>query len=388
MINGKLASSIIRPNTVLHATKVKKPDMMTRIMKSNFLGKVCEAADDNPVLTNSLFSLAICCFARPVTNYLTTPDKKDAAYASGHSISSGGIGAAWSFAIMTPIAGAVGAILKKPQKYLKPSMIKKLFPSVGIEEVMENGKKIQRVMTNAKGNMIRKDGTEILRNMEPLKIKNGDAVGKLKEVEKKLGKTKKQSKIDKLNEEKASLLEKIEEFKAEKVKFEQENPNLYVDSNGVVRSRTVFKTKDGKYQIDNDGSRSISGKKGDKMGCVVQEDKTPITEEIENGAQKERNLATIFKWIPDTLLAVPRAYLTIIAIPPILKVLGLKKAPKGENAQKANVAGKSNDTIVLAAKAQAAPKNAMSLPTTTTEKRNVFASIQSHIASAPKKGGN
>ena len=80
-------------------------------------------------------------------------------------------------------------------------MIKKLFPSVGIEEVMENGKKIQRVMTNAKGNMIRKDGTEILRNMEPLKIKNGDAVGKLKEVEKKLGKTKKQSKIDKLNEE-------------------------------------------------------------------------------------------------------------------------------------------------------------------------------------------
>lgn len=388
MINGKLASSIIRPNTVLHATKVKKPDMMTRIMKSNFLGKVCEAADDNPVLTNSLFSLAICCFARPVTNYLTTPDKKDAAYASGHSISSGGIGAAWSFAIMTPIAGAVGAILKKPQKYLKPSMIKKLFPSVGIEEVMENGKKIQRVMTNAKGNMIRKDGTEILRNMEPLKIKNGDAVGKLKEVEKKLGKTKKQSKIDKLNEEKASLLEKIEEFKAEKVKFEQENPNLYVDSNGVVRSRTVFKTKDGKYQIDNDGSRSISGKKGDKMGCVVQEDKTPITEEIENGAQKERNLATIFKWIPDTLLAVPRAYLTIIAIPPILKVLGLKKAPKGENAQKANVAGQSNDTIVLAAKAQAAPKNAMSLPTTTTEKHNVFASIQSHIASAPKKGGN
>ncbi len=388
MINGKLASSIIRPNTVLHATKVKKPDMMTRIMRNNFLGKVCEAADDNPVLTNSLFSLAICCFARPVTNYLTTPDKKDAAYASGHSISSGGIGAAWSFAIMTPIAGAVGAILKKPQKYLKPSMIKKLFPSVGIEEVMENGKKIQRVMTNAKGNMIRKDGTEILRNMSPLKIKNGDAVGKLKEVEKKLGKTKKQSKIDKLNEEKASLLEKIEEFKAEKVKFEQENPNLYVDSNGVVRSRTVFKTKDGKYQIDNDGSRSISGKKGDKMGCVVQEDKTPITEEIENGAQKEENLKTIFKWIPDTLLAVPRAYLTIIAIPPILKVLGLKKAPKGENAQKANVAGKSNDTIVLAAKAQAAPKNAMSLPTTTTEKRNVFASIQSHIASAPKKGGN
>lgn len=388
MINGKLASSIIRPNTVLHATKVKKPDMMTRIMKSNFLGKVCEAADDNPVLTNSLFSLAICCFARPITNYLTTPDKKDAAYASGHSISSGGIGAAWSFAIMTPLAGAVGAVLKKPQKYLKPSMIKKLFPTVGIEEVMENGKKIQRVMTNAKGNMIRKDGTEILRDMSPLKIKNGDAVGKLKEVEKKLKTTKKQSKIDKLNEEKASLLEKIEEFKAEKVKFEQENPNLYVDKNGIVRSKTVLKTKDGKYQIDNDGSRSITGKKGDKMGCVVQQDKTPITEELENGAQKEENLKTIFKWIPDTLLAVPRAYLTIIAIPPILKVLGLKKAPKGGNAQNTNATPQANVTKATTPKSQAVAQTPVILANTISDKRNVFASIQSHIASAPKKGGN
>ena len=388
MINGKIASSILRSNTVLHGTAVKKPDRMTRILKSNALGRVCEAADNNPVLTNSLFSLAICCFARPITNYLTTPDKKDAAYASGHSISSGGIGAAWSFAIMTPIAGAVGVILKKPQKYLKPSMIKKLFPTVGIEEVMENGKKIQRVMTNAKGNMIRKDGTEILRDMSPLKMNNSEAVGRLKEIEEKLGKTKKQSKIDKLNEEKASLLEKIEEFKAEKVKFEQENPNLYVDSNGVVRSRTVFKTKDGKFQLDSDGSRAASGKKGDKIGCVVQKDKTPITEEIENGAQKEENLKTIFKWVPDTLLAVPRAYLTIIAIPPVLKVLGLKKTQKGGEAQKTNVAGQSNNTIVLAAKAQAAQKNAMPVATTTMEKRNVFANIQSHIALTHKKGGN
>ena len=154
MINGKIASSIIRSKTILNGTATKKPDRLTRFLRSNSLGKTCEAAYNNPVLTNSLFSLAICCFARPLTNYATTPDKKDAAYASGHSISSGGIGTLWSLAIATPIAGAVGMVLKKPQKYLKPSMIKKLFPSVGIKEVVKDGKKIEEVMINAKGNMI------------------------------------------------------------------------------------------------------------------------------------------------------------------------------------------------------------------------------------------
>lgn len=387
MINGRIASSIIRPNTILHGTATKKPDMMTRIMKSNFLGKVCEAADNNPVLTNSLFSLAICCFARPITNYLTTPDKKDAAYASGHSISSGGIGTLWSLAIATPIAGAVGAVLKKPQKYLKPSMIKKLFPSVGIETIKKNGKEIERVMTNAKGNMIRKDGTELLRDLEPLKIKNGDAGKRLKEIEEKLLKTKKQNKIDKLNEEKIELEKKLEEFKAEKTKFEAENPSLYVDNNGIVRSREVFKTENGKFQLDKDGTKSATGKKGDKVGCVVQKDKTPITEEIENANQKEENLKTIFKWGPDILLAVPRAYLTIIAIPPILKLLGLKKAPKGGDA-KNNANAKPNIAQTVAQKAETVKQNTTPIATTVTEKRNAFANIQAHIASTSKKGGN
>ena len=388
MINGKIASSIIRSKTILNGTATKKPDRLTRFLRSNSLGKTCEAAYNNPVLTNSLFSLAICCFARPLTNYATTPDKKDAAYASGHSISSGGIGTLWSLAIATPIAGAVGMVLKKPQKYLKPSMIKKLFPSVGIKEVVKDGKKIEEVMINAKGNMIRKDGTELLRDLEPLKIEHGDANQRLKDIEKKLQKTKKQSKIDKLNEEKVELEKNLEEFKAEKAKFEQENPNLYVDNNGVVRSREVFKTENGKFQLDADGTKSATGKKGDKVGCVVQKDGTPITEEIENGNQKEENLKTLFKWGPDILLAVPRAYLTIIAIPPILKVLGLKKAPKGGDAKDNNVTAKANTTQPTAPKAQTVTQNTTSVANKVTEKRNAFANIQAHIASASKKGGN
>lgn len=378
MISSKMASSIIRPNSVLYGA-AKKPDMMTRIMKSNPLGKVCELAEENPVLTNALFSLGICCAARPVTNYLTTKNKKDAAYASGHSISSGAIGAVWSLAIATPLANAVRIVLGKPQKYLKPAMIKKLFPTVGIKEVIKDGKKIQEVMENSAGKMIRKDGTELLRDFEPLKIRNGDAPSKLKELEKKLEKTKKQSKIDKLNEEKEVLKEKIADFEAEKIKFETENPNLYVDKNGVVRSREIFKTKDGKFQFDEDGSRSITGEAGGKMGCVVQKDKTPITEEMENGAQKEKNIETIFKWVPDIILAPPRAFLTIVAIPPILKGLGLEKSKKGA-APAANTAN-SNNSETKAIKAE--PVTAK-----VAGKHNVFTSLRTHIASTPKKGGN
>ena len=88
------------------------------------------------------------------------------------------------------------------------------------------------------------------------------------------------------------------------------------------------------------------------------------------------------------MLAVPRAYLTIIAIPPILKVLGLKKAPKGGDAKDNNVTAKANTAQPTAPKAQTVTQNTTSVTNKVTEKRNAFANIQAHIASASKKGGN
>ena len=372
MIKSNLTSSFVRLNCLQGIAKAaQKPDKLTRFMQNRFVGKVCDTAADNPVICQSLFSLAICCGARPATNYATTPNKKDAGYASCHSISSGLVGWAWPFIFATPLAAAVGLITKNPVKYLKPEVIKKFYPSVGIEEVIENGKKIKRVMTNAKGKMLRENGTEILSELEPLKIKNGDCKSRLKDIEKKLSKTKNQNKIARLKQEKAELEEKIATFEQEKIKFEAENPDLYVDKTGVVRSRTVFKTKNGKYQLDETGEKSANGKVGEKMGCVVQEDKTPITEEVENGINKEQNVASFFKWIPDTLLAPPRAILTIWLIPTLLGVLGIEKNKK------------TPTNIAVAQKTQAQ----ISKPSTISHRASIFSGMQTNLASTNKKGG-
>lgn len=375
MINGRFASSIIRPNSISRAAAnvAHKPDMTTRFLKNKWVGKVCEAAAENPVLTSSLFSLAICCGARPITNYATTPNKKDAGYASCHSISSGTIGTIWALAIATPLAAAVGLVLKKPQKFLKPEVIKKFYPSVGIEEVMQNGKKVKKVMTNAKGELIRQDGSVLMKGLEPLKIKNADAAKRIEEINEKLKTTKKQAKIDRLNAEKVELEQKLVDFHKEKEAFEAANPNLYVDKNGVARSKDVLKTKEGKYQIDEDGSRSLTGKAGDKIGCAVLGDKTPITEEIEYGANKEKNITEICKWAPDILLAPFRAALTIKMIPPLLKMIGVEKSKKP-------AAGQTADAKNQTAKAAQTPKPAINKP-------SPFAGLQTHIASNAKKGG-
>lgn len=375
MINRNLTSSFVRSNVLQGTARAtQKPDMLTRFMKNHWVGKVCDTAADNPVICQSLFSLGICCAARPVTNYATTPNKKDAGYASCHSISSGLVGWVWPFIFATPLAAAVGLITKNPAKYLKPEVIKKFYPSVGIEEVMENGKKIKRVMTNAKGKMLRENGTEILTELEPLKIKNGDCKSRLKDVEKKLSKTKNQDKIARLNEEKAILEDKLAKFEQEKTKFETENPGLYVDKTGIVRSRTVFKTKNGKYQLDETGEKSANGKIGEKMGCVVQEDKTPITEEVENGINKEQNVAAFFKWLPDIMLAPPRAILTIKLIPALLGVLGIEKDKK--------VPAKQND-VSCAQKTQ----TAISKPSTISHRASIFSGMQTNFVSSNKKGG-
>ena len=387
MINNRLYSSIIRPKTILHATAntTHKPDMVTRFMKNKIVGKICDIADKNPVMCQSIFSLAICCGARPATNYLITEDKKDAAYASCHSISSGVTGLIWPFLTATPLAAGVALVLKHPQKYLKPEIIKKFYPQVGLETIMENGKKITRVMTNTKGEMLRQDGSKLFRNLEPLKVKgDAEAATKIEELVKKINKTKNASKKASLEAEKEILEAEKIKFEKSKAAFEAANPKLEVDDHGIVRSKEVFKTEDGKFVIKN----------GKKVGCAVQkpEDKDtlkrvldgqealevrPITEEMEIGANKEKNVKDMVNWVPDSILAVPRAWITIKLIPWLLKGLGMEK-PKKKVAQTAQAA----QTPQVQKNNIPAQKPAMQI------KMNpgAFANIKAHSISAPKKG--
>lgn len=298
---GKVMSSIV-PKAAAKCSS-QGGTRLNKFLKSSALGKVLDVAADNPTLCQAGFSLALCCIARPITNYLVTKDKQDATYASCHSISSGLIGFFWPMVFVNPLSGAVKKVMKNPVKYLKPETIKKFYPNVGTKDILDkNGKKVAtKIRVNLRGEMLRKDGTVLLRDLEP-KMVYGDA---------------------------------------EKIKFEKEHPDFYVSQGGVVRSRKVFQTEKGKIKLDKDGN---------KVGCPVQSDFTPITEEMEIGIKKEQNVKNFINMVPDIILAPARAALTIAMIPPILKnVFGVKKGSSNSRAAENN---NSNNNVNTGSKPQ------------------------------------
>lgn len=299
MIN-RVSSIVPKAASVLANNAGQKASRTKRFMQNPIVHKVLETAADNQLMINAGYALALCCIARPITNFAITKDKQDAAYASSHSIASGVMGFVWPLIFATPISMGLKQIAKAPQKFLKPDRIKQFYPNVKILEELDaaTGKTIKKVATNAEGKMLRKDGKVLGQSLEPKMIYG----------------------------------------EAERAAFESQNAGFYVDKGGVVRSRTVFKTENGQFKLDKDGN---------KIGCAVQEDLNPITEEMEIGVKKEQNVKKFINMIPDTVLAIPRAILTIKLIPPILKGLGIKKKQKGGEVEQQN--NNNNQTPVTLA---------------------------------------
>ncbi|MCR5265756.1 MAG: hypothetical protein K6E29_04085 [Cyanobacteria bacterium RUI128] len=348
MIN-KVMGSIV-PKTAKAAIAGGKDVALKKMMRSETLGKVLDVAAENQTLCQSLFALAICVGPRPVTNYIITEDKKDATYANCHSISSGVVGYLWPMVFATPIAMGVKKMVANPTKYFKPEMIQKFYPSVKVEETLaQDGKSmIKKIATNAEGKMLRKDGTVLCADLEPLMVYG----------------------------------------KRDIAAFEKKFPNFYVESKtNVVRIKPVqkedggwmhlktengvgkFKVKGDRVQpigeavqakdfaFDNNGvlRRSKVGKDGVRTYGeeVTEKDLTPITEDMEIGAQKEQNVQKFVNMVPDILLAPFRASLTIALIPPLLKSFGIekRKKPDASSTQTAqikplNVVSQSNNTVV------------------------------------------
>lgn len=348
MINRVASSIIPKATSVLANNAGKKGGRLKKALQNPVLHNVLKTANENQLMTNATYALALCCIARPITNFAVTKDKQDAGYASSHSIASGVMGFVWPMIFATPIAIGMRQILNNPQKYLKPSRIKQFYPNVKIvEELDKAGKKIgEKVATNAKGKMLRTDGTILGQEIEPFMI-YGDV---------------------------------------ERAAFEAKNAGFFVDKNGTVRSKSVFKTEKGQFKLDE---------KGNKVGCAVQGDGlsidkegnvlceiveeingekvkqivpmstlsdralTPITEEMEMGVKKEENVKKFINMVPDTILAIPRAYLTIKLIPPILKGLGIQKAPKGGAATPQQENNSQPVTLAMRMKELQSPFSAM-----------------------------
>ena len=305
----KVMGSVVPKTAKKAAIKSGKDVSMKKFMQSEALGKVLDVAAENQTLCQSLFALGICVGPRPITNYIVTEDKKDATYADCHSISSGVVGYLWPMVFATPIALGVKKMVANPTKYFKPEMIQKFYPNVKVEESLaKDGKTIiKKIATNAEGKMLRKDGSVLCTDLEPMMVYGEKA----------------------------------------RNAFQKEHPELLVEKTGVVRSKTVDKTENGVIKLD---------KNGNKIGAAVQKnDLNPITEEMEIGARKEQNVQKFVNMVPDILLAPFRASLTIALIPPLLKSFGIEKRKKPDAAAQTaqikplNVVSQSNNITVKAA---------------------------------------
>jgi hypothetical protein len=297
---SKVMSSIVPksvPKAIMPAAE--KGTRLKKFLQNETFGKVLDVAAENQTLCQSLFALGICIGPRPVTNYIVTEDKKDATYANCHSISSGMVGFVWPLIFATPIAVGIKRMVANPTKYFKPEIIQKFYPNVGtVKELAKDGKTmVTKIATNAEGKMLRRDGSVLCTDLEPLMVYGKEA----------------------------------------QAKFAKEHPELTVDKTGVVRSKSVFKTENGVYKLDKDGN---------KIGVAVQKtDFNPITEEMEIGAKKEQNVQKFINMVPDILLAPIRASLTIALIPPLLDAFGIKKSNKNAAGKGLNVVSQANNFV-------------------------------------------
>lgn len=334
-----------------------KEGRMAKFLKNEGLGRVLEVAAENPNVCQAGFALGICCVMRPASNYAVTKDKKDAWFANAQSMSSGVIGFGWPLVFATPLAAGVKHVLAHPQKYLKPELIKKFYPNIGMtEEIAKDGTKIKKIATNIKGEMLRKDGSVLCKELEPLMIygeenqvafekmypahyvERGTNVVRIKPVQKEDGSWKY------IKTEKGMAKYKLDGDKSIPIGQAIQAKNFAVDSEGVLR----YPKK------DNSGKPLLDKDKKLVLGDMVDEkDFTPITEEMEIGALKEKNVQTAINMSSDTLLAPFRASLTIALIPSILGFFGIEKPKKApgqnqNNSQSLNIVSTSNNTAVKA----------------------------------------
>lgn len=346
MINKVMGSVIPKAATGMVA-KAGNGSFTERFLKSKTLGKVLDVASENPTVCQSLFALGICLGPRPLTNFAVTEDKKDATYASAHSIASGGIGFVWPLVFATPLAVGVKKVAKNPAKYLKPEVIEKFYPSVKIiEEKAKNGiDVVKKVATNAEGKMLRKDGSVLHQSLEPLMIYGEDAQKAF------------ESKFPNFYVERGTNVARIRPVPLEEggwkhIKTENGIGKFKINKTEAVPVGEAIQAKNFEIGEDNVLRAVKRNQSGEITSAIEVEEKdlTPISEAMEIGAQKEINAKKIINMVPDIVLAPIRAGLTIALIPPVLKLFGLSKSNKSQENKNTqtpalNVVAQSNNTF-------------------------------------------
>ena len=387
--DGKLLDKAVKKIKKTLGERVANSKSFEKLSNSNSFGKFLEFVNKQEVMIQAMTALAICCIVRPLTILAIPSDKnkKDLGYAAGHSFSSGIWGFIIPFLFIKPLAKGYNHAKdpKNIHKYIKDlDKLKERLPHVNVD-TLKNTDGTIKPLSEGKDYL----GKKIIASMNdvqmialPKHIQTEVCDETLKELmpnidlalSKETGKW-----VDKAGNE---LLPKIEDLyfavektnkkgKAEQHYFPfltaQEDlladvfKGLKLDSIKDANGKRVHPTK---WQFENDfkidKQHFFSSKYQDAgTSCVplstgFREDGarqcylnnadntvgalgTPISKEMAKEDKVNNVLDKLGGWLPDIVVAYPRATATIAIIPFVLKnVFGLEKTKKQAPVQQEN----------------------------------------------------
>lgn len=380
----KILSSAVKAGKKTFSEKVA--DSMRGFTNSGFFNWAAKSCSENEAMAQSGVALGICLALRPGTLLLFPGDKNknDCMYAAAHSMSSGAWGYVVPALLVKPTVNGYFKVIKEAHKYMSESMIKRRSPHINIDSIKNvdgtikdmkqwldrEGRKfttdIKDVRKVAKPKHISEISNETLqkkfKNLDVDSIKNG--------ANNFMTKDGKKAQIDLKD-----IFIAVQDEGSGKVKY---YPLLHVEDNilkevypdldiksigGKGRDRLnpdKWLTKDGKaFNFDknsifisdyNDSDKTITlitGKTREEVRGKKKEIKDVC---YQNNAIDDLDLGTEIKkdmveadwanaiqdkiggWLPDTVVAYPRAAATIAVLPFILKnVFHLEKSKEKKN---------------------------------------------------------
>ncbi len=368
------------------AERVANKKIWDKVFKSGSFSRLLEITNKQEVLINSATALIICTLLRPAAIMALPGDrnKKDCAYASAHSFSSGVWGFFVPLVFIRPLAKGYNHVISEAGKYLRESTIKKRWPHVNLESI-KNADGTIKPMSQWKDYM----GNDFIRDIKDVK-----KVAKPKHISEVSEKTLKKffPNLDvarnknvspnqwvKTDGNKASIdLQNVfiavkdtekNDVKYYPLKYVTEDilkevyPDLDVASTKAANGERLhfndWRKKDGtafEFNMNNiflsDWSESrigipfITGKtykdsagkikdicyqKNNKDGAMFTPG-TEITPEMVAAAEINAVVDKFGGWLPDLVVSYPRATATIAIIPFVLKeVFGIEKTKKVES---------------------------------------------------------
>ncbi len=390
----EIVNEAIKAGKKKFAERVANSKIWNKMFNSDSFSKLLKITSEQEVLINSGTALIICTLLRP-TAIMALPgdkNKKDCAYASAHSVSSG----VWGFIVplifIRPLATAYNHVIDNAGKYLRESTIKKRWPHVNLDSI-KNPDGTIKPMSEWKdymGNMFIRDIKDVKKVAKPKHISelSEETLKKyFKDID--LSKTKELSPNQwvKNNGEKISIdlqnvfiavkdTEKKDSVKYYPLKYVSEDilkevyPDLDIASTKSVKGERLhfdkWRKKDGKnFEFDKnnifisewaeskeEGITLITGEKvrlsnGEvKDACYQKNDPndepftpgTLINADMLEAAGINSIVDKLGGWLPDLVVSYPRAAATIAIIPFILKnVFGIEKSKKPEPKPEQNI---------------------------------------------------